>query len=713
MPSLATRNAAPADLRRYLDAFPLPNGQNLANGLAEFSTSFARPSHIDAGSLKLDVRLSDAHTSFVRFSRGVSNNESRGGENANAALNYIQANDTRTNTATVGLTSVLSRALVNDVRLNYSTHEITVQSRTDDFGGAVPLAPDGLMADPSEAANADLSFAVFRGLPGGYLIQGRFGGNLQQQFNVVDTLSYVSGRHAFKVGLDYRRLTPRPDPPTERYTYDFGGIANLLARQPTRVTVDWVTPGRPLFENFSAFAQDTFTINARSTVTYGLRYDVNPAPSSVNDIQPLLAANVDDPARVTFLPNGSSLWNTSWTNIAPRIGATYRLVDNPAHETVLRAGWGLFFDLGTGPAGDAFGSGHPYRNRVQYTRPAFPLTLAQLTPAPPSSDVPAANTVYSFPSDLEVPQTQHWNLSLEHALGGAQAVSVAYVGAAGRDLLDLQSHNLARVNPVVQVVHTLANAGTSDYHALQTQYRRRLSHGLQALASYTWSHSLDTDSGEQPVPLPPSERVPANSNRGSSDFDYRHVFNGAVTYRPSFTGTGRLSRALLSDWQIDLICMLRSGRPFTPLAFQDVGYGFYYFRPNIVPNVPVYLDDPSSPTGTRLNRDAFAVPTEPTHGNLGRNTFRGPALRQIDLALSRSIGLGRGIKALLRVEAFNVFNTPHFGLPVTLLASPTFGTTFQTLATSTGPGTPISGGQSPVHAVGGPRSIQLTGRVSF
>jgi hypothetical protein len=713
VPSLASRQSASADLRPFLNAFPLPTGPDLADGTAELKASFARPSDLDAISIRGDLQLSRAHTMFVRYSDGASSNMARGGPAVTNALNLVQVDKTRTRTATFGATSVLTPSVVNDARLNYSTHRATVAGIVDDFGGAVPFDEQSLIPAGMNPAQTQVIFNLIPAI-GGILIAGPRSGATQQQFNVTDTLSYIHGSHEIKAGFDYRRLTPQPAPPQYTYNYLVGGVTRLLQHSVTRATITLNSPSEALFQNASFFAQDTYKLTPRATITYGLRYEVNPAPTSQTDVQPLVVTGAEDPKQIRALAPGSTLWPTAWTNIAPRIGGAYQLSTTSGRELVLRSGWGIFYDLAGGRAGNVFGDSYPYKSSRRVTAPPFPLSSADLVPPDTSLSVPGATEVYSFANNLKLPRTYQWNVTLEQALGAVQSVSVAYVGAVGRNLLDLQSYTYTATNPDYQVVDVISNASTSDYHALQVHYERRLSHNLQGLLSYTWGHSIDTESGQLTVTLPPTARLSPQQNRASSDFDVRHAVNFALSYRVPDYGKNAASRALFNGWQLDLMGFFRTGVPVTPVVFRDIGYGSFYFRPDPVPGVPQWITDPTVPTGRRINPQAFVAPTELRQGTLGRNTLRATGLEQFDLAFSRWIPLGSHMRTQLRAEIFNVLNHPNFGPPYNLLGNAVFGYPSSTLASSLGFGSLLTGGGlNPVNQVGGPRSVQLSARVQF
>ncbi|MGI9165575.1 MAG: hypothetical protein ACR2G5_04175 [Pyrinomonadaceae bacterium] len=254
------------------------------------------------------------------------------------------------------------------------------------------------------------------------------------------------------------------------------------------------------------------------------------------------------------------------------------------------------------------------------------------------------------------------------------------------------------------------NAATSDYNALQTQFERRLSHGLQAMASYTWSHSIDIASTETLITTPEASLDP-RVDRVPSNFDIRHSVAAAVTYDLPIPGRDRAVRAIFGGWSMDAMLRARSATPITVL----VGGGRSLFsirnvaRPNLVPNVPLYIRDKTAPGGKRINPAAFAVPALGVQGTLGRNSVRGFPLSQVDFALRRQFTFAERLHLHLRAEFFNLFNHPNFAPPVPFLPQPSFGRSPRMFNQNFG----FDAGLLPRYQVGGPRSIQLAMKLQF
>src|SRR5262249_47258673 len=302
---------------------------------------------------------------------------------------------------------------------------------------------------------------------------------------------------------------------------------------------------------------------------------------------------------------------------------------------------------------------------------------------------------------------------LEQSIGRSQILSATYIGAIGRDLLRVTQ--FANVNPNFQVVIATDNTATSDYHALQLKFQRRLSGGLQALASYTWSHSIDIASSDSTTGNnnTPDTIAGAHVDRGNSNFDIRHSFTSGVTYDMPSPGSQEVVHSIFSGWSLDTFVLARSAPPVDVVGATSFAGGIVLApRPNVNPGVPLELFGPQYPGGKIFNRAAFSPTSDGQQGNLGRNVLRGFGASQADIALQREFRPAQRVTVRLRVECFNVFNQANFGGPDTDLTTTTFGYSARTLASSLGAGG-ANGGFSPLYQIGGPRSIQLAARLQF
>lgn len=740
VPSLwARQNAAPA-VRPLLDAYSLPTGpvtstDSSGNPLTnQYSASYSDPANLDAYSLRIDQSLGSKYTLFGRFAYSPSQASLRGaGGYAAVSDRTITSLDTQTNT--IGLTAVLTPHLTDDFRFNYSTDTGGIRFVNDNFGGATPM-PDSF-AYPQGFGNGQTSNG------GGYIIGIRGGqiqvginsrDNEQHQLQFVDGLSWVQGKHQWKFGFDFRRL--RPELHVRQYSafslfYSFedavSGVADLMVLQNNTNTPEF------LYHNFAAYAQDNWKVSNRLTLNYGVRWELNPPPSEQTGHPLISVTEVSDLETMQLRPKGASPWDYGAGTFSPRIGVSYLLCQSNDWMTVLKGGFGIFHQLGTETTGNA---ANDFEN--PYARTYYPtnVTLPYTAPPPAVSNTltPPYGTMVIFDPHLKVPYTAEWNLEVEQALGANQRFTITYIGSLGRDLLrqNMLNSTYLAVNPEFTQLYLTNNADQSNYNALQLQYTHRLSHGLQVLASYTWSHSLDNGStdalynfGYDDSAQEPSSFYNIHQDYGPSNYDIRQTMNAAVTYQPMWGIGNNVARHITNGWAIDGILHARSAPPFDVIYLPNVSK-FYddqtpsnmYFRADIVPGQPQWISNPAAPGGRELNQAAFGIPTFATpadsrQGTLGRNSLRAFDAIQTDVSLRREFQLHEQIRLTFRMDAFNVFNHPIFGYPQNNLSNIGFGQPYSTLAQTLGSGTGFGGGFNPLYAVGGPRSMQASLKLQF
>lgn len=703
VPTVAMRQGAPASVQPILNAFPLPNGRDLGNGLAEFNSSYADRSQLDAASIRVDHNISRRFTTFGRYNRAPSETAAR---RANINVANLSATRLVTQTLTLGLTAFLSSGASNQLTVNWSDNEGTAGILMDSFGGAIPapratLIPGQFDSGPARAS-LNLLFPVRSSSSGPNL--GYFDDFIssQRQINIVDTFTFRVRSHQIAVGFDYRRLSPT----LSANSYFFNGtfvsqqeVNNALLNG---ASVAQALPTKPRFTNFSAFAQDTIKLSSRLTVDAGVRWDVNPAPDEADGHPPLAVDQIDNYATMRMVGSDVKAWKTVYTNFAPRLGASYQLNQTPGRDTVVRGGFGVFYDTGNDLVQRTFVF-YPYIVSRNITGVRVPLDPAQVSP-PPLPDLenpqPPFGTFAIFDPNMQSPYTLQWNVAVERALGRNQSVTVSYVGAAGKRLIQTNQANIAAVNPSFTVVQPVSNEADSEYRALQTQFQRRLSRGLQVLGSYTWARALDSDSAGYTLRRP---------QRGYAAFDVRHVGSAAATYDIPSPGDHPVVRALFSRWSIDAKFTAQSALPLDIVssAVADPATGeLVSIRPNLVEGVPLYVKDPLAPGGRVINRAAFTIPAAGTSGNLTRNQLRGLPLWQLDFATNREFVVRSQFRVQFRVEAFNLLNHPNFGAIQTLLTASNFGQATSMMNRNLG-------GISQLYQIGGPRSFQLALKIKF
>ncbi len=227
--------------------------------------------------------------------------------------------------------------------------------------------------------------------------------------------------------------------------------------------------------------------------------------------------------------------------------------------------------------------------------------------------------------------------------------------------------------------------------------------------SYAWSHSIDNDSSDAFLVWGGSGPI----DRGSSDFDVRQSFSGALTYDFGPAGSNLLSR-VVGGWAFDGIFRARSGFPITVQESEEfIGISLTNaFRPNWVYGQPLWVADPSAPGGRSLNPAAFSSADPMTQGTLGRNVVSGFGMWQVDLAVRREFRWKERRRIQVRLEAFNLLNHTNFADPTPYRNSAVFGQSTSMLNLMLGSGSPGSG-LAPILQAGGPRSLQGSLRFRF
>jgi hypothetical protein len=699
VPSTQLRQEAPPALQPVMNAFPLPNCSTAnssecidpGNGLLPFLISTSLPSNLDAISARADERVAPWLNLFFRYSSTDSSSQ----QFADTFTGYLSTN---TQTFTLGADSTISSNITNQFRLNYSSATASAPTDLASYGGAVPA--NLLALNDIQSSSGYIGFIIaFPGYQASVFTGKSF--SKQHQWNLVETLAWSHSNHLFHAGIDYRRTSSVTAYVSPELEYLYTSTSNIAANAPEAEAVV-AAAQYPEYTNFSAFFQDEWRLSRSVNLSLGLRWELNPPPTVTSGLgSRTVNGNFDDPASLTLAPAGTSLYGTTYHNFAPRVGIAAVLRNTPGLELVFRSGGGVFFDTGQQTNG-IFGSGHSPGTGFSQFYPgspanAFPFTAPLSIPID-STLTPPYGTITMASQHLQLPYTLQWNASLEQALGKHQSISLGYIGSNGRRLLDQNSYNPA--NPLFTYIQVYQNGLSSSYNSLQVQYKRTLSRGLQALASYTWSHALDYESAD--YTLFPYQR-------GNSDFDVRNNLTGALSYNlPKEVGS-HLTSVLLGGWGTDLRLTARSAFPVTlagnyiidPVTGQNT-----YGELNLVPDVPVYLYGAQYPGGRSINPAAFTIPPDNGPGNAPRNFARGFGETEVNFAVRREFPLGERLHLQFRAEAFNLFNHPNFGYIDPHYGDALFGQATQTLASSIG-------GLTSLYQQGGPRSLQFSLRLQF
>jgi hypothetical protein len=721
VPTMAARQSATPAAAQVLNAFPQPNGADLGLHGAAFNAVDPTPTHSYDVSFRVDHRFNDKFSIFGRFNYSPSSSNFLGC--CDLAEKDIYAANVQT--FTVGATQVLNSGLVNEIAGNYTRSVGSLDFTLTTLGGAAP-PPISVLWPGGTIPAFGLSYFNIYNVGGSYsiaFVAGRAAANIPHQYQAVDNLSYLHGKHQFKFGVDYRLDRTDVSPSLQSSVFfvnptpNTSGIVTMNSGTTTEVGLSTQAAETIDYSAFSAYAQDSWQVSPRLSLTYGTRWEINPSPTTVAGQKPYTACCANDLTNLTLSAAGASYYPTSYHDFAPRLGVAYQILQTQGHQIVVRGGGGIFYDLGqTGAFGD---NTWPASNFISAFGSPYPVPPGYLT-FPPVNPVPSPSNpaiVAMADTNYRLPRTYEWNVTLEQSLGASQVFSVAYVGARGHDLL--RSEAYANPNPDYTFVELVTNNGFSSYDSLQAQFTRKLAHGLQAYASYTYSHSIDNASSDQ-VDAIPAQFVKTYFDKGNSDFDVRHTFNAAFVYSMPVPKMGKVANAVLHKWSLQGIFRAQSALPFNILAAnpQDVSNPSFFGstpRADLVLGQPLFLYSSSFPGGKEANPAAFTVlnPGQ-VQGDLGRNSLRGFGLTQFDFSLMRRFKIRDKATIEFRVEAFNIFNHPNFANPAgfnNFVGAPEFGQSLSMFGFGLSGGAP--GLVSPLFATGGPRDLQLALRLEF
>jgi hypothetical protein len=696
VPDAFMRSEAPPALQPILNAYPVENGVDYGTSdrpnLAQFIKAYSQPSQIDSTIARLDLDLSARLSLFFRFGDTPSSTSAR-------TLSTVNQTSVNSHTYTVGATGRLASNVNDELRLGYADSQAISKGSLDTFGGAQPINLSQAMGVGTYPDAQPFFLLYISGIGSGQIFEGP-AQNVGHQWNLVDTLDLSFGHHQLKVGIDYRRIISPLKPPSIQPYVPYETVDSILTNSATFVALSKYDAATPIFDETSLFLQDQWHVAPSLSLSLGLRWEVDPPPTEEhgNDAY-TLSGNINQPASLSLAPHGTPLWRTSWFNLAPRLGVAWIARNAHGSETVVRAGGGVFFDTDNELATQGFVQGIGFNaNAVLFNSP-LPVAPAQLDFSP-SVEAPYTDSiVFAFPPHLQLPYTLSWNASLEQEIGEAQSLTLSYVGANGRRLIQEQSHSIATFNPNFGTVYFVPNGVTSNYQSLQAEFKRNVAHGLQALVSYTWSHSIDFGSSASELPL----------TRGNSDFDVRHNLQAGMSWDLPMLKAPLVPRTLFNAWGIDARLVSRGAFPVTLQGARqtDPSTGnSYYGNVSLVPGQPIYVNGPQYPGGRSINPLAFTAPAANEPGNASRNFVRGFGATQFNLAARRNVRLSDRLSLEFRAEAFNLLNHPNFGYVDPYLTDITFGQATKMLNQSLGT-------VSAQYQQGGPRSMQFALKLVF
>lgn len=499
------------------------------------------------------------------------------------------------------------------------------------------------------------------------------------------------------------------------------------------------------YTDIAAFVQDDLRLTARLTINAGLRYEIFGAPTEAHGhfstFDPA-TASLSAPSAGTLsgylvpsnypaaVPSGvkktsyAGLWPNEYHDVSPRLGFAYQLTNSPT--LVLRGGYGIYFGRISGNQVEELVTQPPFSSSsfvllaanggASLQHPFVPL-MPQPSAYPifPLRIPGAGPTISAVSPNSTDPYTQEYNLNLQTAFARDYLVEVGYLGNRSLHEVGCNNFNQALLaspsHPINgETANTSANvsarvpwqgvepssllcetAYSGNYNGLTTSLTRRPAHGLQFLASYTWSKSLDNTSGSGGSDFYEGSLVTNDQHNprqayglANMDRSYRAVLS-LVYQSPRVRSMHAFANALLSSWTLSGIAVAQSGTPLTILdSTAGTVYGNYSFEARA--QAPTRNPATSGSTFSRVNHylDASAFPDPPEapfgqspadtdFGNSSTGFLRGPHQRNIDAAIERALPFGELGALHLRAEFFNLTNTTQFGNPDTNLRDATFG----------------------------------------
>jgi hypothetical protein len=757
-----------------------PNGDGCAN---RQSISHSSDDHEQVQTARVDYNIDPDNPTWFRFQAdtGV---QAAYTDPINSVFDSVSPQPLYSFAA--GWTHIFSSRLVNYFNPAFSWYESL-------FGPADLQKTLAAFPIVLQGSGANAPFTPLGGLDNTW-VQGR----RASRFFLNDNLAWTVGSHELRFGANTRvfRLND----------YDFGEgtvptVTYTTLPQFIHGVASTATQTFPLadsqpynFLNVDLYAQDTWKLSSRLTWTFGLRATDNSNPLNPHDAVARLSGSfasiphdVNQPLNAAIHTGLGNVFDaTPLAILQPRTALAWQAAPN----TVVRTGFGLFSDLLPGSVVDMIGVNPPYSQTFQggLLGTVGGTLLAPGVPGSAVDATAAANQAFragfatgqracasalsnlgtclqpvaitAVPDGrLHAPYFMEWSFAVERQIGATVNLRVQYVGTrAVNQPYTTQVNGYQTVcpgcfapfpygtpaDPRFAAVTQLATGANSHYNGLQTTAEKRLGHGVQLQANYTFSRCIDTVSNGGFLPFSAGgilSPIPGNlqRDRGPCDYDVRHNLTATYVYQLPLKLHGFAGRAL-NGWQLSGSAFWHSGIPFSVLSAPYTANGNGIVNgsgaqfASVVPGVPLYAHSPIpgvTQPGTIpwLNPNAFVSTVDPStgactggdtpatcrFGNLGRNALRGPDFTWSDLYLTRWFALSDRVKLRIDGQFFNIFNHPNFALPTLGYAGipgrPATQTGFGAVTSTTSPPTGLLG-----VGLGGdssPRMIAFQARVEF
>jgi hypothetical protein len=718
----------------FLDKLPLPN---LPGEAQNYTATPEFRNNYDQVTARVDHQLGHNDSLFGRaYHAAFDTFQPFGSSLLNETLvpGFGYNLTTRTTNVALGETHIFNPKIISEFRLAYLrvAGGQLGQNQGFDFGGKNGIG--GIAPATDQTGYPAINFS------GAYTTAGdpvNLFTRRDNSFDLLENLSWIRGSHALKFGTYIFRLQFNPSESpnargsftfTPRYTSSAAGLgdgnafADFLLGYPSSAQAG-IGPGgreygRSLWTHF--YAQDDWKVNRALVLNYGVRYEINGQVTDTQDRLSNIELNrfvvaSDDNGQINPLANAllplipvpavtseaagydRSLQSPNYHHIAPRVGLAWTVSD----RTVIRAGWGLFFNQAAYNVQTALTENLPfYFNKsvnTAATAAISSLTTRNILLAAQNGTIGGSALNHDYRSEF----ADSWSLNVQRQIGSDWVLQAGYFGShvSGADNSTFQNVptpgpgaiDPRRPNPLLSGYKMIRWDGYSIYHAGTFKVEKRLSRELTFDANYTWSKSIDdaSDVGTtfSETNIPQDVRN-VRAERALSSFDHRHRFVFSYSYKLPFQRRG----CLLKDWTITGLGSLQSGAPFTvilPTDNANIGAGPAQ-RPDLIADPNAHAPHTAQQW---FNTAAFQMPAQFTFGSSGRNVVFAAPEKNFDVALMKETALKESTRLQFRVEAFNVFNHTNFAdVPGRTAFTSTFGR---------------------YTAAGSPRQIQLAMKLLF
>jgi hypothetical protein len=531
-----------------------------------------------------------------------------------------------------------------------------------------------------------ISISTFTGLGSGGTNWFQF----DKTFQLSDVLSHTRGNHNIRAGVDMRKLqTGRRAQNSARGSFTFNGdmtgysFADFMLGLPRTI----VTPADQLQGHVGQwrngfFINDVWQATPKMTLSLGLRYELNTPGQTYAGYATMLDSDLNTIIPTTLPSPGFEFHEPNYDEIAPRLGATYRLTE----KTILRGGWGIYFNPNQMNTFTFLTNNPPLAAQYNFTNETTNPTLSFSNPS--GTVGPAGPPNMITPNrDLPSARKNQWSFDIQQELFPATVLEVQYLASRTKNLDRSHYPNTPqpgpgavdprRPNQNFRQIRVIQNDLIANYDSLAFVLRRRMTKGFQANVHYTWSKTRDmanhSNSGGRIV-----NTYDIWSDYGPAAWDIPHRFVLSYMWEIPFLreSPNKILRSLLGGWQVSGVSTIQSGTPLNVTIQGDRANtgDSPSQRPDIIGDPSLNCqDNPSGPGLVNCFDPAdFAIPAQYTFGNAPRNMLRGFSDKTTDLSLMKGFEIGP-TDLQIRVEVFNLFNTVNWGSPNTTLGSASFG----------------------------------------